>query len=87
MDDLLEIQPDLQELWVLEIDSAMITISCFTQTVQEINIAIHGELEWRIVAQTASVNQVIYDQVGGWFCLVSGGQNHLKLVINTLDLD
>ena len=32
------------------------------------------------------VNQVIYDQFGGWFCVMPGGQNNHKLVINTPDL-
>ena len=41
---------------------------------------------WRILARIAIVNQVIYDQFGGWFCTRSGGQNNPKLVINSPDL-
>ena len=41
---------------------------------------------WRILAWTARVNQVIYDQFAGWFCLMPGGQNKDKLVIHTPDL-
>ena len=42
-----------------------------------------GEIYWRILASTASVNQVSYDQFVGWFFLMPGFQNNHKLVINT----
>ena len=42
--------------------------------------------KWKILAWTMSVHQVIYDQLGGWFCPTPGEQNNLKLVNNTPDL-
>ena len=42
--------------------------------------------KWRILAQTASVYQIIYDQFGGWFRPMSRCRNNNTPIINTPDL-
>ena len=64
-------------LWILKVLTTIFT---------SIGLKHFLSLNWRILAWTASVNHVIYNQFGGWFCPTSGGKNNHKLLINKPDL-